>query len=210
MDADEFRQKLRAAWDFLYEEIGIARSASSLSSLKIDDEFNRVALDPDSSYKEIYLAAISRSYYNIVLTDYSIYQFSWTNTDTWRLAFLPNPWIAGVPGAMELVQTWENLESLGAYDQEEVAALISELPYFGSIPPIRFEYAVEQYREIAHPCAHLHIGRDTENRWAVSKHLNPLTFTMIITKMYYVDRWAPHSAYYGGDEIQCLDARLVN
>src|ERR1700712_5463842 len=128
MHAAEFRSRLRAAWAFLYDEIGIARSVSSLVSLNVDDEFNAVALNPNSSYQEIYISAVSRSHYNFILNDYSIYQFSWSNSSSWRLAFLPNPWIAGVEGAEDLVQDWENLESLGAYDQEEVAALISELP----------------------------------------------------------------------------------
>jgi len=187
MDGDEFRRKLRAAWHFLHDELNIARSVSTLYSLKIDDEFNAVALDPESEYKHIYLKAVSRSYYNFLLNDYSIYQFSWSDRYSWRFAYLPNPWIAGVPAAAERIQEWEYLESLGAYDQEEMALLISEMPYYGSIPAIRFEYSVEQYRELAHPAAHFHIGRHADNRWASAKHLNPLTFVMAIMHLTYRD-----------------------
>jgi hypothetical protein len=209
MNGNEFRSRLRLAWEFLHNEIGIARSVSSLMSLKVDEGFNAIALDSAQSYKNIYITAISRSYYNFILSDFSIYQFSWSSNRSWRLAFLPNPWIAGVYEAATLVREWEALEALGAYDQEEVALLIGELPYYGSIPQIRFEYAPDQYRELAHPCAHLHIGRDTENRWALSKVLNPLTFVMMITKLYYVDSWSPNSQYYSGDAPGCFDTRLI-
>lgn len=208
MDGAEFGSKLRAAMDF-FDDVGLIRTVSSIHSLPVREEFNAVALAPESSYKEIYLCAVSNSYYNIMLQDFSILQFSWTSDEAWRLAYLPNPWISGVEGAIEKVAEWEILEELGRYDQEEVALLIGDLPYYGSIPPIRFEFSVAQYRELSHPSAHFHIGRHTENRWPLSKKLNPLTFSMIIVKMYYVNNWAPYSFYYTGAEAGCLDARLV-
>ena len=209
MDVAEFRNSVRGAWELLHTELGIARAVSSLSSLQVDTQFNDIALNPASSYQEIYLAAVSRSYYNIILQDYSIYQFSWMSPLSWRFAYLPNPWIAGVEGASELVDEWETLEGLGAYDQEEIAMLISELPYYGSIPPIRFEYAVDQYREMSHPCAHFHVGRHSDNRWASSRHLNPLSFVMMVTRLYYIESWAPRSKFFDDSCQSCLDVRLI-
>lgn len=208
MVADEFKQRIRAAFRLLNDRMGLLRSVSSIDSLRVDTEFNAVALAPERSYREIYLAAVSRSYYNFILTDYSLFQYSWLGATNWRLAFFPNPWIAGVPGAAERVADWEALEGLGQYDDEEVSQLISELPYYGSVPPLRFEHAVSQYRELSHPAAHLHIGRHTENRWPSSKVLNPLSFTQLILKMYYVQEWASCSAYYGGQD-PCLDLEFV-
>ena len=209
MDGDEFRQRLRAAVEFI-TDLGLMRTVSALTSLNVDSGFNEVALDPTRSYGDIYLCAVSRSYYNVMLDDYSLYQFSWENAQSWRLAYLPNPWIAGIVEAAERVREWESLESLGAYDQEEVASLISELPYFGSIPPIRFEYSKTQYKELSHPCAHIHVGRHADNRWALSKELNPLTFAMMITKQYYPERWGPNSSYFiDGEAPECLDAKLI-
>jgi hypothetical protein len=209
MERGEFQRKIRASWQFLGEEMGIARTVISLVSLKIDAAYNEIALDAESSYRDIYLVAMSRSYYNIILNDYSIFQYSWRGDQSWRLAYLPNPWIAGVAGAESLIQEWEALESLGALDQEEVAGLISELPYHSSIPAIRFEYAADQYRELAHPAAHLHIGRHTENRWPLARLLNPLTFSMAIAKFYYSTRWAQLSTFHGHAVEDCLDLRFI-
>jgi hypothetical protein len=143
------------------------------------------------------------------LWDYALLQFSWTTNQAWRLAYLPNPWITGVAAAAERVAEWEALETLGALDEEAVAGLISELPYFASVPPIRFEFAADQYHELSHPAAHFHIGRHTENRWPVARLLNPLTFSMLIVKMFYPEAWGPKSCFYGQRVESCLDERFI-
>jgi hypothetical protein len=209
MQGADFNRYIRSAWRFVSEDIALSRTVSSIVSLKVNPGFNVVALDDASSYREIYLAAVSRSYYNIMLRDYSIFQFSWAGEDAWRLAYLPNPWISGVQGAEERIREWEGLESLGELSDEDVGSLISELPYFGSIPPIRFEFAPRQYREMMHPAAHLHVGRHTENRWAISRTLNPLTFTMLMAKLYYSADWEIKSRYHNDGVDDCVDDRLI-
>lgn len=208
MDAGEFRQQIGSAYRALSERFGLVRTVSSLHSLKVDTAFNEVALQEESTYQQIYLQALSRSYYNVLLNDYSMFQFSWSGADAWRLAYLPNPWLAGVPEAEEKVRDWEALEGLGRYDDNEVALLLSELRYHGSVPPFRFEYAPGQYKELSHPSAHMHIGRHTENRWPVSKALGPVSFVLMIVKMYYVETWASYSLYYDG-VAPCVDAELI-
>jgi hypothetical protein len=128
---------------------------------------------------------------------------------TFKIAYLPNPWISGVDGALQQIETWETLQTLGRFDEEEVAKLISELPYYGSIPTIRFEYAARQYRELAHPAGHMHIGRHTENRWPFARALNPLTFSMFIAKMYYSNQWAERSNFYHKLNTDCIDLRFI-
>src|SRR6266478_1222110 len=134
MQKNNFEQKIRAAARFWGDDMDLLQTTSSLQSLKVDLEFSKVALAPESSYRDIDLTALSRSAYNIGLNDYSVLQFSWINKESWRLAYLPNPWISGVDGALKKIETWEALQTLGRFDEEEVATLISELPYHGSIP----------------------------------------------------------------------------
>lgn len=209
MNGADFGRKIRAAWNFLESDVGVARTLLSFVSLKVDQEFNRAALSKTSSYREIYLTALSRSHYNIVLNDYSVLQFSWASEESWRLAYLPNPWIAGVDGAEDVIQEWEILESIGGLDPDQVDQLISEMPYTSAIPAIRFEYATHQYKELSHPAAHMHIGRHTENRWPFARVLNPLTFSMAIAKMYYVESWRKLSSFYEGSNAGCLDLELI-
>lgn len=210
MESVEFHQKLRSAWSFLSGDINLARSVSSLRSLPVSDAFNSVALDPGSTYEAIYRAALSLSYYNIILNDYSVFQFSWTTRNEWRLAYLPNPWIAGVNSAESLVREWEALEAGGEISSIDFEQLIAELPYFGSIPQVRFDYSVSQYKEMSHPAAHLHIGRHTENRWPLARVLNPLTFSMSIAKTYYSEAWRRLSSFGDGDGENCVDKRFID
>ncbi len=209
MERSEFNRSIRSTWSLLNEDIAIGRTVSSLHSLAPSADFNEIALDGTAPYQDIYIRAVSISYYNLMLFDFSVFQFSWSSALSWRLAYLPNPWITGVSGASNLISEWEALEALGDMDQEAVAGLISELPFQLSVPPIRFEYAVEQYRELSHPAAHFHIGRHTENRWPVSKALSPVTFALMIAKMYYNDYWSPCSSFQTGNEEGCLDNHFI-
>lgn len=187
-------------------DIGIVRTVSTLHSLSVNAEFNEIALDSDSMYKEIYLRALSLSYYNFLLEDYSVFQFSMKSEDEWRLAYLPNPWVTGVSTALSSISEWEALEEIGLYDQEDVAMLLGELPYHSSVPAIRFEYSAEQYAEFTHPGGHFHIGRDTDNRWATSRKFSPLLFVMMITKLYYRDKWLKN---YKNLEDDCFEQKMI-
>lgn len=209
MTADEFRRRIVQAVDFISKDLRIARTVSSKLSLPVSKNFNDVALDSYSSYSDIYRSAVSLSQYNIMLDDYAVFQFSWTNDSSWRLAYLPNPWLSGVESSQELCSEWEALEALGDLDQEGVSNLLDDLPYHGAIPAFRFEYSIEQYKEIAHPAAHLHIGRHDDNRWALSRPLDPLTFSMMIIRLYYPDAWNPYSSFHAGREETCLDRRFI-
>ncbi len=210
MDADDFRRRISQAWTFLNDELGIIRTVSSLHSLPTNKDFNEVALSGSSTYAQIYRSAVSFSQYNFMLNDYAVFQYSWESADSWRLAYLPNPWVSGVEDAQRTLAEWEILEAFGGLNQEEVTSLIDELPYHGAIPPIRFEYAVGQYREIAHPVAHLHVGRHADNRWALARPLDPLTFTMTVIRLYYPAAWNPISSFHGGRVESCVDRRYMD
>jgi hypothetical protein len=204
MQEGDFNRRIRRAWD-LVDKVGVARTALSYVSLAIDQDFNEVALAPDTRYDEIYVRAISRSYYNFILNDYAIFQFSYRSEWEFRLAFLPNPWLTGVPQAQTSLFEWEALETMGDLDSEEVASLISELPLFNSVPMIRFETSERQYRPVSHPFSHLHIGRHSDNRWSAKRQLDPLTFTMLLIKHYYPENWSKMSSFQGGRPEECLD-----
>lgn len=209
MQGADFRRRIIQAGSFLSDELDLVRTVSSLVSLAPNTNFNSVALDKSSTYSDIYRAAISLSYYNVMLSDFSIFQYSFSSSGSWRLAYFPNPWISGVEGAERLISEWEALESLGHFGEEEVANLIAELPYHSAVPAIRFEYAVDQYREMAHPAAHIHIGRHSENRWALIRPLDPLTFTMMVVRLYYPLFWNCRSSFHGFDVQNCVDLRFI-
>jgi hypothetical protein len=211
MDGREFASQIRLSWEFFHLNVELGRAFITPRSLPIDEEFTRIALAPESSYSEIYVRGLSRSAYNFILQDYSYFQFAWDDDDTWRLAYFPNPWITGVVDAQEIVAAWETKEETGGLTHEETSDLIAELPYRGAVPPIRFEYARSQYREIAHPAAHFHVGRDTDNRWPCALRLGPLPFCMMVGRLYYRDKWVSRSSFFpeGEGTGDCLDIRFA-
>lgn len=198
MDEADFRRQVSLAWKFFSSDLQLGRLLRWDLSLPINQEFRSVALSKESSYAEIYKKGLTLSHYNFILRDYSYFQLSWENSSSWRMAYMPNPWISGVSSALREISQWEALEEIGEIDSEEVSDLIEELPYVGSIPAIRFEYSEAQYREISHPVAHFHLGRDTENRWPCSIRLGPLSFCMLIAKLYYSTEWKAKSSYEEG------------
>lgn len=209
MDANEFNAQIRAACD-LINRLEVSRIVSWTRSLSVSAAFRAVALDDLASYETIYKAGLTLSHYNVLLKDYSYFQFTHTSQDSWRLAFLPNPWLSGVSSAMDELSQWEEAEAEGFLSDEDVSMLMDGMAYECRIPPIRFEYAQAQYKELSHPAAHFHIGRHYENRWPSALKLGPRVFVMLVLKMYYPERWGPLSRFASGvGEGECLDAALI-
>ena len=138
------------------------------------------------------------AHYNILLKDFAYFQFTWESKSAWRLAYFPNPWITGVVNAEEKLVEWEGLTELGLLANDDVDEFVAELPYLGSVPPVRFEFSLIQYREVSHPAAHMHIGHHADNRWPFARLLDPLTFAMMLTKFYYPTVWNAQSQYANG------------
>jgi hypothetical protein len=101
------------------------------------------------------------------------------------------------------------LEEIGALSYDDVSDLIADMPYVGAIPPIRFEFDGSAYREFAHPAAHFHIGRHTENRWPSAISIGPKVFALIVAKLYYPEAWARCSSFHGAPGVPCIEGILL-
>jgi hypothetical protein len=193
MRSGDFAREIRAAWDVL-ERLSLSRTVSTLASMGVNEDYRRVLLTPNSPYAMVYRAGLSLSQYNFLLSDYSYFQFGYQSSSAWRLAYWPNPWISGVAAAESSVAAWDAAQERGALSDEEVSELVASLTYMGAVPPIRFEYSIEQYRELVHPTAHFHIGLAPNNRWPCAVALGPKTFVMLICSLYYSERWQERSS----------------
>ena len=170
MDEHDFIREIFASWALLKDRLELGRSFITPVQLPIDEIFQQIALNEDSTYDDIFLAGLQRSNYNIQLEDYAYFQFGWTNSTSWRLGYFPNSWLTGAPEARQKLRHFETLEEVGALTYEESSNLIAELPYVGRVPPIRYEFSAIEYQEFAHPAAHFHIGRHTDNRWPSTRN----------------------------------------
>ncbi len=209
MDERDFSRQIGLAWSSVKDALAIGKFLIAKRSLPVDDAFRAVALNEEATYEEIYKVGLSRSHYNILLSDYAYFQFTLQSPTSWRLGYFPNPWLTGAPAAEVELKHWETLEEIGALNHEEASSLIGDMPVRGAVPPIRFEYAPAEYQELAHPAAHFHIGRHSENRWASSLAVGPLAFTLHIAKMYYPTAWARCSRFYGAADGNCIDEMFL-
>lgn len=150
------------------------------SSLKPDEEFNRVLLNPLSMYQDSYKEAIRLNYYNFMLFDDAFFQFSYREGENGakiRLAYYPPPFISNEK-ISEFKEEPELLDQLF----DEATLLIDK-------PPIRYDLDFENHMPCKHPTAHLHVGAFSKNRWPVRVILSPETFSLFIYKHYYPEPW---------------------
>ncbi|RED12896.1 DUF2290 domain-containing protein [Pontivivens insulae] len=210
MNKQDFQKSIRASWALLYDRLGIGEACISNHSLDPNRDFNEVALEPESTYVSIYQTAVSLSYYNSMMFDDAMFQFSWTSSEKWRLAYFPNPWITGVESAIRQQSKAKKMVETGDISYEDFADIVGSFELVNAVPCIRYEYDLEARRPVLHPAAHLHIGRHTENRWSVERRLTPLAFTMMIAKQYYPSAWEAHSTFAGFESEQCVDLSFVD
>lgn len=209
MDRTDFLASIRAAWAFIDTRLKLGEAVINTNSLAVDPLFNKVALERTSTYDSIYRAALSQSHYNIILDDQALFQFSWSSVTNWRLAYLPNPWITGFEQGLKTKKEAEDMLHNGHLTLEQFDEVLSSLELSNAVPPMRYEFALEQHREVVHPAAHFHIGRHTENRWGVSRRLSPKAFCMLVMKQYYSAEWNALSCFAGHEGGECIDQEFI-
>ena len=208
MNEADFKASIRQSLVF-FEEASLDELTNNLSSLKINADFNNVALKATAKYQDIYRAAMLLRHFNIQLTDFSLFQYSWTSESEWRLAYYPNPWITGVPNANDKLEELRRYLEVGAINTEEFLDLIADdFEYYHSVPMFRFEYSERQYKAVVHPASHFHIGTQGVDRWAWRRKLSPLSFSMMMVRMYYPHVWLARSSFNDATVPNCWEGRL--
>lgn len=185
MNLGEFEGSIRSS-GILLQDCCILRARANLHSLDCSDQFRELALNPATTYRDLYLCGMETGDYNLLLRDYSYLQFTFTSKHNYRLAFYPNPFNAMSDGFTTEV---ESAIDDGILSFEDYAQFISEQIYDVRLPVIRFEFDARAYATMVHPAAHFHFGLHTENRWPVGRHLTPRLFSLLIAKMFYGDDW---------------------
>lgn len=187
MNRAEVENGIQRSWKVL-EDLGLAESFSVPGVLEINEEFRDLALGGAKRYSELYLTGLRQSYYNILLLDFSFLQFSWSGENAVRYAYYPNPFISGDADLLRFRKLRKLFEE-GAIGLEDYYTLLDETPPEGRIPLLRYENAPDQWKELSHPCSHLHVGFHGDNRWPFRRLLTPLAFTLFVSKQYYSTEW---------------------
>jgi hypothetical protein len=191
----------------LWKDLDLVMVQRTTGSLEVSESFRRIARG--RAYARMYRTALEERAYNLLLTDFAFLQFNYTPLRAGygvRYAYYPNPFSG-------LTYT-EFQESLGeGFDQEEmheafVQYLGEQQPHYAA-PPIRYDIAFAEYRELTHPCAHFHFGTHRDNRWPVAIELTPLAFSFLIAKMFYPREWKQAGAARAADEPHPFDIAFI-
>jgi hypothetical protein len=193
MNEKEFFGSIRKSNDLL-ESIGLLTAFVNPSFLMPNEDFNKISLKFDSKYEEVFLVGLEKQYFNLILKDYSYFQFNFRIAEDpknghlnpfARYAFYPNPF----EKADEVFFEMHGLYKMGELDFEDYSQALSEAKLSMKRTPVRYDLSFKQYRKVYHPAAHFHFGISENSRIATDKLFSPLLFTMFILNMYYINDW---------------------
>ncbi len=187
MDQREVQRGIRESWAAVLE-IDMGETISSIAPLRVNEEFRNLLFSDEVQYNELYLAGLECKHYNILLSDFSFFQYSIIADDHVRYAFYPNPFLDPIEAEVNIERCRELLDA-GMITNEEFLTLINEQRSDNRAAPIRYESAPRDRREFSHPSSHFHIGHGAGGRWAIARNLTPLAFTLLILKHYYPQKW---------------------
>jgi len=210
MRRGDFARSISKAGAFL-QKIDFLRTMRNPTSLIVSKDFNKIALNHVVKHDELYFSALELNYYNILLSDYSVLQFSMSTegeAPELRLSYIPNPSMS-----VELeptnptndIRLYEELFRAGDIDFEEFSQALSEMELCFSAPVIRVDASYQQFKKIHHPAVHMHIGLNNTSRLALDRVWSPFLFTLFIIKNFYNDIWLPNS-----DDDFSLEALLIS
>lgn len=210
MNEAGFRASLRST-HHLFADLGLLSLSRSYSSLEPSEEFRRAALRT-GKYAEIFRLGLRNRDYNLLLVDFSFFQFYFARTQQAfqvRYAYYPNPY--------EVVTFSEYCEALGVPETEGdpyelYLESLTEAEEINRVPVIRFDLSFGQYRELAHPAAHFHFGTHPDNRWPVERVLTPRAFALLICKQFYGEAWHEMGVDPASDpdDLNVFDKRLCD
>ncbi|QNQ53415.1 DUF2290 domain-containing protein [Serratia liquefaciens] len=140
------------------------------------------------SYEDAWKKCIKKEWYNIILEDSSILQFSrngykYIMTPFNSLSYdefvernFPEPeWLEDPMLSHDIIQQYDDY--IDSQRQSQPAM------------PVRFDVDYDYYCEHIHPLYHFHFGVENESRIPVKRLLTPLSFTAFIVRSFYPKKW---------------------
>jgi hypothetical protein len=188
MNRDSVANGVIRTWE-IADELALAETFANAGLLPLNELFRDLALSGEATYCDLYLSGLSLSHYNILLSDYSYFQFGLDRPDYVRYAYYPNPFISGKEEDTLKFRQRRELVEAGMISHEDYLAILDGDHVASGVPMLRYENAPDQRVLFRHPCSHLHIGFHSENRWPLHRVLTPLAFSLLVFKAYYGAPW---------------------
>lgn len=159
----------------------------------------------------IYFSALELQYFNILLSDYSMFQFTLTSEEPepeLRLCYIPNPsanFEHEPSSPQDDIKLFEDMFKRGEIDFEDFSQAVSEIELGFYTPIVRVDVSFNQFQRINHPVAHMHIGLNNSSRIGLNRVWTPHLFTLFIVQNFYQGIWNKSN-----DEGYSLENTLKN
>lgn len=86
MNRTDVTRGINKTWE-IASKLNLNESFANAGLLPLNEEFRDLILSSKTTYSSVYVAGLSLSHYNILLTDYSYFQFSWDRENYVRYAY---------------------------------------------------------------------------------------------------------------------------
>lgn len=193
MNKGKFRAGMEEAYRFL-DGLSIVRTKninnfSQCESCKFSAKIKKMAKQDD--YIDLYQHAIAFNEYDILMKDFSFFQFSF-DADSYviRMAYYPSPDV--ITTFKEYMDSFDNRKILWEEEQryrEEYENYIDSQNYKSTTVPLRYDYSEKEYQGLVHSAAHLHFGQMETIRVTCAHVFSPLSFAVIVVNYYYYSIW---------------------
>ena len=110
---------------------------SGPTALDASDAFKAMAVSPAASYEELYLAGLRDGQYNILLRDFSFFQFGTSSVGGVRFAYYPNPFLGAAPDTLAELKEMQEFVAEGIIDMDEFLHRVSEIRHPQHPPLVR-------------------------------------------------------------------------
>jgi|SRR5690554_3813639 len=193
MNASQFNISLKDAISFI-QEIGLFKSVGVKTVGQYSEEIKKIS--KTKNHREIYECAIKNLDYEILLTDDSIFQFSY-NAGELRYAFIQNPAkFVSKEDYLTYILTPDEINEIESVDdllelvnENEYEQFLNEQELNSTSNILRYDASSLGYKPLIHPFSHIHIGLNSDFRIPVSILLTPLTFAKFCIKNTYYEIW---------------------
>jgi hypothetical protein len=184
MNLNAFNQSIKKSYE---TADGLGLFPRPINLFSITNTIDIRELEGSGSYIELYKKIVDARNLNFFFLYEDFFQFSFRG-GSFRYAYYASPFVPPKDRRDDmLMDAAFGPEPIQDRPDEEHS--IPEPQIDGSGFVVRYEYSVDEYTRLTHPCAHIHLGWNKSGRLAVKRVWTPLMFAFFIFRHLHSAEW---------------------
>ncbi|MFH0070713.1 DUF2290 domain-containing protein [Peribacillus sp. NPDC056705] len=176
-------------------EIGFIEEREKARSLrKTDLSRGFIEHSYKDDYRKIYRIARDNLDYNLLLPeDGSFFQFGYELDESERINDIRYAFYEAPSNQISYEEYLHDLDldinECGTMFFEEYSQFVTETELKNNVTSIRYDFSIEQRKELIHPASHIHVGQQNEIRIPLSFIMTPKHFVAFIVRHIFWNKW---------------------